>query len=266
LNEPVRVLSDLHLGHKVSRIENVSALRPLLEGVGTVIFNGDTWQELAREFRNRSAEMLAELKELCAQTGCEPVFLPGNHDPGWTGPAFVVLAGGKIVVTHGDAIYRDGSPWKREILTGQKRVDEIWARHPRAELEIEKRLLVAKEIARELPSVNHPVGRKFFQRAIDAAFPPSRAIKMLTSWKNQGKAAAEFGEQYFPEADTILIGHFHRHGCWNIGGRRVINTGSFLNPGRAHFVDFENGWMTRGVIEETPEICQTGKVLNRWRV
>ena len=42
MNEPVRVLSDLHLGHKVSRIDHVSALRPLIAGAGTVIFNGDT--------------------------------------------------------------------------------------------------------------------------------------------------------------------------------------------------------------------------------
>ncbi len=262
----MRVLSDLHLGHKVSRIEKVSALRPLLEGVGTVIFNGDTWQELAREFRDRSGEMLAALKDLCVQTGCDPVFLPGNHDPGWDGPGYVELAGGKVIVTHGDAIYRDGSPWKREILAGQERVNDIWERHPGADSQIDARLLVAREIARELPSVNHPGGRKFFQRAVDAAFPPSRAIQMLVSWKNQGRAAAAFGERYFPQAEVILIGHFHRHGSWNRGGRRVINTGSFLNPGRAHFVDFEKGWLTRGVIEETPDTCQTGELLGRWRV
>ena len=46
LPQPVRILSDLHLGHQVSRIARVSALRPLVAGAGTVIFNGDTWQEL----------------------------------------------------------------------------------------------------------------------------------------------------------------------------------------------------------------------------
>ena len=53
MNEPVRILSDLHLGHRVSRIERTSALRPLIAGAGTVIFNGDTWQELAEPFRGR---------------------------------------------------------------------------------------------------------------------------------------------------------------------------------------------------------------------
>ena len=34
MNEPVRILSDLHLGHKISRISQVSALRPLIAGAG----------------------------------------------------------------------------------------------------------------------------------------------------------------------------------------------------------------------------------------
>ncbi len=48
--------------------------------------------------------MLEELKSLCREEGAEAVFLPGNHDPGWSGPGWVELAGGRIVVTHGDAL------------------------------------------------------------------------------------------------------------------------------------------------------------------
>ena len=54
MNEPVRILSDLHLGHKISRITRVSALRPLISGAATVVFNGDTWQELAAPFRAKA--------------------------------------------------------------------------------------------------------------------------------------------------------------------------------------------------------------------
>ena len=71
MKEPVRILSDLHLGHKISRIESVSALRPLIAGAGTIVFNGDTWQELALPFRERSEVMLDELKGLCAEEGAE---------------------------------------------------------------------------------------------------------------------------------------------------------------------------------------------------
>ena len=101
MKEPVRIVSDLHLGHRLSRLTRVAALRPLLAGAGTVIFNGDTWQELTGAVAGRAAEMLDELQTLCAQEACVPVFLSGNHDPGWPGPGWVELAGGRVIVTHG---------------------------------------------------------------------------------------------------------------------------------------------------------------------
>ena len=118
MKEPVRILSDLHLGHRVARIERVESLRELISGAGTVVFNGDTWQELAGPFRERSRVMLGELRELCADLGVEAVFLPGNHDPGWEGAGWVELEGGKIVVTHGDALMRAGSPLAPVMKSG----------------------------------------------------------------------------------------------------------------------------------------------------
>lgn len=265
MNEPVRVLSDLHLGHKICRIEQVSALRPLIAGAGTVIFNGDTWQELARPFLERSTAMLEELKSLCREEGAEAVFLSGNHDPGWPGPGWVELAGGRIVVTHGDALLFDGSPWKREILVSGQRVMELWNEHPRADRDVEERLRVARKIARELCSVEYPTGRRFLQRAWDAIIPPRRAVKMIEAWMIQGAAGAEFCERYFPNAEMLVIGHFHRVGNWLRNGRRVINTGSFTSPGRAHWVEWNDGWLSRGVIDESPEICRKGETLDAWR-
>ncbi len=266
MNEPVRILSDLHLGHKVSRITQVSALRPLISGAATVVFNGDTWQELARQFYGRSTEMLEELKELCRTEGAEPVFLSGNHDPGWPGPGWVELAGGKIVVTHGDALLFDGSPWKREILVSGERVMELWKQFPAADRDIEDRLRVAREIARELCTVEHPTGRSFTQRAWDAFVPPKRAVKMMEAWLTQGSEGGRFCDRYFPKAEILVIGHFHHEGSWSIGDRRVINTGSFMAPGRAHWVEWCDGWLTRGWIDKSTEGFKKGKTLDVWRV
>ena len=265
MNEPIRILSDLHLGHKISRIENISALRPLIAGAGTVVFNGDTWQELAKPFRKRAAEMLDGLRNLCAEEGVEPVFLSGNHDPGWSGPGWLELAEGKIVIMHGDALLFDGSPWKREILVSGERVMELWNQHPRAHQDVEERLRVARKIARELCSVEHPTGRYLLLRAWDAMRPPQRAVKMLEAWITQASAGAKFCDAYFPNAEVLVIGHFHRHGSWMSRGRHVINTGSFTNPGRAHWVEWNDGWLSRGVIDETPESCQKGRTLDVWR-
>jgi len=265
MNEPVRILSDLHLGHKVSRIERVSAMRPLLAGMGTVVFNGDTWQELAQQYCERSASMLAELRELCAEEGVTAVFLSGNHDPGWPGPGWLELGNGRVIVTHGDALMYDGSPWKREILNSHQQVKEIWQRFPAASSDPEERLQLAREIARTLRSVEYPQGRGFIQRAWDAALPPQRALKMIHAWLTQGAMGARFCERYFPQAGALVIGHFHHLGCWINHGRLVINTGSFVSPGRAHCVTWQNGWLRRSKIDESPDQCRVGRTLGAWR-
>lgn len=266
MKEPVRVFSDLHLGHRVSRIERVEALRPLVAGAGTVVFNGDTWQELAEPFRERSARMLEELRAICVEEGAEVVFLPGNHDPGWPGKGWLELAGGKIIVTHGDAVLRAGSPWKREILEGEARVEELWRKYPKADRDAAERVELARRISRDLCSVEMPFGKSLLQRVWDALRPPKRAVKMLQAWLVQGRAGAVFCKRYFPEAEILVMGHFHRAGCWRKKGRTVINTGSYMNPGRAYWVEWSDGWLTWGAIDESPEICRIGKTRRRWRV
>jgi predicted phosphodiesterase len=260
------VYSDLHLGHKVSRIREISSLRPLIAGAGTVIFNGDTWQELARQFYVRSAAMLEELKSLCRAEGAEVIFLSGNHDPGWPGRGWVELAEGRIVISHGDGLLFDGSPWKREILVNGKRVVELWDQHPGACHDVEVRLRVAREIARELCSVESPTGRSLLLRAWDAVVPPRRAVKMMEAWIAQATAGAAFCNAYFPLAEVLVIGHFHRPGSWLRSGRRVINTGSFMAPSRAHWIEWKDGWLSRGEIDETGEVCRKGQTLGVWRL
>jgi predicted phosphodiesterase len=265
MKEPVRVLSDLHLGHKLSRIADVASLRPLIAGAGTVIFNGDTWQQLAGPFHERSVVMLAELKSLCAEEGVEAVFLSGNHDPGWPGRGWVELAGGKIAITHGDALFHAGSPWKREILTARRKLEELWSLHPDASWNADERIEVARDIARELCSVEYPLGRHILKRAWDAVIPPKRALVMLEAWFTQGEVGARFCERYFPNAEVLIIGHFHHTGCWLEYGRMVINTGSFLDPGRAHYIEWNDGWLIRGEIDESPDACRLGQKLGIWR-
>lgn len=233
--------------------------------MGTVIFNGDTWQELARPFYQRSLEMLAELKSLCHEEGAETVFLSGNHDPGWPGPGWLELAGGRILITHGDALLFDGSPWKREILINGKRVMELWDEHPAATHDAEERLRVARKIARELCSLEHPTGRQFLHRAWDAVVPPKRAVKMIEAWLTQGTRGAKFCETYFPKAEMLVIGHFHREGSWQKNGRRILNTGSFMAPGRADWLEWDGGCLSRGKIDESAKIYRKGKTLDVWR-
>ncbi len=266
MKEPVRILSDLHLGHKVSRVESVEVLRPLIAGAGTVIFNGDTWQELAEPWRERSAAMVEELRALCAGEGVEAVFLSGNHDPGWEGRGWAELAGGRIVVMHGDALLFASSPWKREVMLAPERIEALWDQHPDAETQVEERLRVAREIARELHAIEFPRGRHLIQRAWDAVMLPQRAFRMLEAWASQGRRGAEFCERYFPSAEVLVIGHFHWPGSWEVDGRRVINTGAYMNPSKARWVEWNEGWLKWGAVDEGVDAYVMGKTRDVWRI
>jgi len=253
---PLRIFSDLHLGHQASRIDEVEKLRSLFRGAGTVIFNGDTWEELSPPWREHSAEMLAQLRHLLSEEGCEMIFLPGNHDPGWEGSGFMELAEGRIAITHGDALLRNGAPWKREMLKNPEVIDELWSRFPNAATEIGSRLELARAIAKRMATTHPTDGRSLFARALDAAFPPQRALNMISAWLRQGPHGAHFCETYLPQAEILIVGHFHCHGIRKAHGKTVINTGSFVVPGPAGWVEWD------GAILSSGRICEAGETFS----
>jgi exonuclease SbcD len=263
---PVRILSDLHLGHRASRIRNAEELRPLVSGAGTVVFNGDTWEELAGPWKQQSAEMLADLKRILKEEGCDTVFLLGNHDPGWDGPAHLSLAEGKILVTHGDALIRNASPWKHEILSGNSIIEEIWNEFPDAAQNLESRLEIARQIATRLPSRHLPTSSSLLSRIADAAWPPQRALAMLDAWLRQGSLGADFCETYAPDAEILVIGHFHRRAIHSNRGRTIINTGSFVVPGPASWVSWDGKMLSTGKIMESGAMSTLGPKSRTWEI
>lgn len=266
MSDRTLILSDLHMGHPVSRLERVSALKPLLDGAGTVIWNGDTWQEMTPPFRARSEDMLGELDALCASLGIRQRHLPGNHDPGWPGDGWIELAQGNIVVSHGDSLFDEGSPWKREILLNRNVVRELWNEHPDAHHDPVHRHALARKIALRLLSTDHPEGRGLLQRACDAIHPPQRALKILEAWLCQADAGNTFCERFFPDCGVLLIGHFHHHGIWRRGRRLILNTGSFMNPAKPCWAEWHDGWLRFGEIEESPRACRKGDTLGVWQI
>jgi len=262
---PVRIFSDLHLGHRASRIDEVEKLRPLFKGAGTVVFNGDTWEELAEPWRDRSAAMLEELRGIVAEEGCDAVFLRGNHDPGWDGPAWLELAGGRLVVTHGDALLRASAPWKREILNGGEAIEKIWREFPDAETDAGTRLELARQIALRLRSKQYPKDRTLLSRVLDAALPPQRALSILEAWIKQGKYGAAFCERYFPKAELLVIGHFHCSGIRRARGRTLLNLGSFVLPGRAKWAGWDGVLFSTGRISITETGWVMGAKTTTWK-
>lgn len=264
MREPVLILSDLHLGHAASRIASAEQLRPLLEGAGTVVFNGDTFQELAIAFRPRSEALLKGVQALCDEMGCDTVFLPGNHDPGWGGKGWLELAEGRIIVTHGDGVMWGGSPWSRESFQRSEGIRKLWAENEQADLDPEKRLELARDVALLLKPPSIPKGRSFVRRAMDAVNPPRRAFEILRVWWDQANRAEAFLRRYFPQAEVLVLGHFHRRGVWERNDALVINTGAFVNPHGAKWVCYADGWLKTGKVEEREGEFLRGETAEVW--
>ena len=89
---------------------------------------------------------------------------------------------------------------------------------------------------------------------------------MIRVWTTQADAAAAFAERYFPKAEIIIKGHFHRAGIWQKRGRLVINLGAFMNPCPALWADFDGHQLRCGRVDESGPAYQLGQPLGVWRL
>ena len=213
MNEPVRVLSDLHLGHKFSRIEQVSALRPLIAGAGHRHFQRRHLAGArAAVLRTRRRRCWRSCRRFAARRAWRRFFYQAITIPAGPVPAGSSWRKGgssSLMATRccSRLAVEAGNP--RQRRTGAGTVGPISRRAGGG-----RSAAVARDIARELCSVEYPTGRSFLQRAWDAILPPRRAVKMIEAWSTQASAGAKFCADYFPKAEVLVIGHFHWEGCW----------------------------------------------------
>lgn len=242
---PLRLISDLHLGHDVSTVKTVESLRPLIAGAGTVVFNGDTHQERGRAFREKSDRMLQELRHLCAEEKVETVFLKGNHDPGAPGPDLLDLAGGRVVVIHGDILLPLISPWSVQVREFRPVLERIHAEYDhQARRSLETRLEILHRCRAALPpSETRQGGRSFKDRAalfLREIWPPRRPWEVLKVWTRLPGMASDFVEEFRPAAEVMVFGHTHRPRVWRRRGRLLVNTGAFVTFSRPLMVEMES--------------------------
>jgi predicted phosphodiesterase len=264
MKQPVLILSDLHLGHKASVLDDIAALEPLLADIGTLILNGDTWQELAREFYDDGQRLWRELQALCEQRGIDIISLPGNHDPGQHDQDYLALAEGKIIVMHGDAVFPEVAPWSRMAMQKQDELRAVIDAHPH-DL-VEQRFALARKISQLLVPPTYPQKKHLLSRVWDAVTPPGRAWRMLIAWCTMVSETRRFASRYFPECEIMICGHFHRSGLWDDDGLLVINTGSFMPPGSAYWCEWNEEHLSVGIIQKKHRAWYRGEVLSRWRI
>ncbi len=246
--EPLRILSDLHLGHPASRVNEITRLRPLLEGARTVVFNGDTSEERKKAFRESGDALRAELVRLCAEVGANPVFLSGNHDPITPITHHLDLYGGKIFVTHGDVFYPDVSPWSRFHKQATEIMRRIHADYTGEQLEnlallLEINKRISREIKPRLPSAK-PGLMALAQTLWNEAWPPDRPFRILHTWATATSVAHAFVAKHRPDAKLTVVGHTHLRFTSEKAGRTVVNTGAMMAFARASMVEIHNGAAT----------------------
>jgi exonuclease SbcD len=248
LEEPIRILSDLHFGHAASIIEQPRQLLPLFRGPKTVIFNGDTVE--LRYLRGRRIGMrnAVLMREACEGAGARPIFISGNHDPILSEIGHVDLVDGAILVTHGDLLFHDISPWSHEaVYIGEAHTRELAGMEEDAFLDFEKRLKASKRAALAIELHRGGIRRTplaALRTILRECWPPWRPFQIIHSWAVTPARAEALARVFRPRARFILIGHTHYSGVWQRGPRTIINTGSFLPFSGRMAIDIQGATLT----------------------
>ena len=245
LPEPIRILSDLHLGHEACALSNVREIRPLLKGARTVIFNGDTAEVRAKSFRARAAEEQAKLTTMLEELGVEQtIYVTGNHDCRISTTHHVDLCQGKLLVTHGDFLFRYVSPWSQKLRHCRPRIDAILEAcdQTRLETDLDYRLEITRQCCDAL-TVSQSSSPKGFIGLLKyvgkEVWPPTRLFTILNVWRTSPKLMSQALDRYRPEAKAVVFGHIHYPKVWLRKDRYLINTGGFLNMPKALVVDVQ---------------------------
>ncbi|MEM8783641.1 MAG: metallophosphoesterase family protein [Planctomycetota bacterium] len=242
------IVSDLHLAHPAVRSSKrlrAAHLRPLWRGVRRLVVAGDMAELQISAARADAAREVAELQRLCEQDGVELVAISGNHDAYLTDRRHLEMCGGRVLVTHGDALHPAIAPWARgasamreAVLGGIRRVlRERGLPDDPDRLSLTERLDIVQHVAHGQFVAHESQGKHGVSELL---LRPDRVALMAWYWRNQPDLAAAFLEALAPQAEVLVFGHSHRPGVWQRGGRTIMNTGSFALPARPRAVLVED--------------------------
>lgn len=274
LSEPVTILSDVHLRAGTDWTRALRQLKGLWQGGGTVVFNGDTMNRVMAGDEDLRGQVVETITALCAADGARAVMLTGNSDWSLGGARHLFLAAGRVLVTHGDVILNEISPWHgrgREIAAARARALDDMPPLRRATLEGQ---LAATTRATEETDLYAPVRRHgegtVTQRAgwyLNWFGHPRAFVSVLDFWRRMPRLAATFLERFAPNARMMVLGHAHRPGVWTVGARRIVNTGCFEGMwARAMVVRVESSRVEVRKVLRKGHCCLPGAVVGCYDV
>lgn len=224
-----RILSDVHYGEGASLVTDLRQLDPLLADAAAVL-NGDTIDTRPHPQAGLVERQRADVTSWLR--GRAVTLLTGNHDPEIAATHHLDLAGGAVLVTHGDVVFDDIVPWSADAavaraLVARERTTlpqptfaDLLAAHRRAAWALPRRLRIGV-----------PPLRAVGDLLTDTIRSPLRIARILRIWIELSGRAAAFAALHRPAARCIVVGHTHRPGVWTRpDGRVIINTGSYCRP------------------------------------
>ena len=266
----LRILSDLHYAEPASRIPALPSITPLLDEPELLVLNGDSIDTRFVDTDPRMADGRDAFLAFIAPYRARLTLITGNHDPNISPLHHAELAGGRVLVTHGDVLFPAVAPWGWEaphvIEARRRRLEELAAdthEHLETQLAVCKHASYATRHLSPTAGQSHATGRA---RVLHLLSRVRRADKILTSWLHAPSLAAALAARFRPSAELVIFGHTHMPGLWRRGSRTIINTGAFTPPLGARVVDFlEDRVEVRHVVRQRGEFC-AGPVAHRLRV
>jgi UDP-2,3-diacylglucosamine pyrophosphatase LpxH len=265
--EPVLILSDVHLSWHGDWRARARVLAPLFYGMGTVIFNGDTTDWHVARNPVRLAAIKGELERLCIAAGARAVFLAGNSDTTISPLQHVVLARGAVLVTHGDAVFPDVSPWKLFApATARARATELAKLPPALAGTLEGQLIATHACLgvvrrKDAGKLRWWHWRRVWHQILRVLWP-AWLWRLARAWQNAPRLTFDFMAKYAPEHQFYLTGHTHRGGLWRRDNKTIFNTGSFVRPGRPLAVRISHGTIELIKINQIDGKYRLGSVVN----
>jgi len=227
----VAILSDTHLGRRRWCAPAAAALRPLWQGMTHLVVNGDCAEVHHPLHRERAANEVLRLHDLCRADGVALVLLSGNHDPDLSALRHLRLADDRVFVTHGDAIHRAVAPWSpnagaMRAVREAALADETTTPRDRLEavLDASRRAARTEWALLEAESARSSLRGMLLR--------PWSLVQVAWYWHVFPRLASRFADEHAGNAQVFIFGHTHRRGIWRDASRTIINTGCFGFPGR----------------------------------
>lgn len=241
--DKIRILSDIHFGHKASVVKTVDQLEELCQGVDLLIFNGDTieqkYEDSPKHERN-PLPTLSEFSKKISQWSPHIHYISGNHDPSISREHFFETHGGDVFITHGDGLFENIAPWSSNVEKLNQAIFNHIKPGEKYELQDELQRLKDASIEAHLNAIDYdPTGLGKAIVFLAQIWPPARPFKILNAWHQTPRRAVEFAKRHGRTPKAIVIGHTHFPGIWKHDGVWVINTGSFFPWPTRYAVELE---------------------------